>query len=86
MEHISDTYIGLPANLNELGYNQADILIDLQGAARTEVGITSGSLELSNVNLSTEMTNLITAQRNYQFSSRAISIADQMLGLINGIR
>ena len=86
MEHVSGTYIGLPANLNGLGYNQADILIDLQGAARTEVGITNGSLELSNVNLSTEMSNLINAQRNYQFSSRAISIADQMLGLINGIR
>lgn len=86
MEHVSETYIGLPSNLDELGYNQADILIDLQGAARTEVGITNGSLELSNVNLSTEMSNLINAQRNYQFSSRAISIADQMLGLINGIR
>jgi len=86
MEHVSDTYIGLPSNFAELGYNQADILVDLQGAARTEVGITNGSLELSNVNLSTEMSNLINAQRNYQFSSRAITIADQMLGLINGIR
>ena len=86
MEQVSGTYLGLPSNMNELGYNRADILVDLQGAARTEVGLSSGSLENSNVDLSTEMSNLINAQRNYQFSSRAISIADQMLGLINGIR
>ncbi|MEK1829652.1 flagellar basal body rod C-terminal domain-containing protein [Priestia megaterium] len=26
------------------------------------------------------------AQRAYQFNSRSISIADQMMGLVNGIR
>ncbi|MER2115561.1 MAG: flagellar basal body rod C-terminal domain-containing protein, partial [Solibacillus isronensis] len=36
--------------------------------------------------VSKEMTNLIQAQRSYQFNTRAITIADQMLGLINGIR
>lgn len=86
MEHVSDTYIALPTNLNELGYNEDEVLTDLQGAARAEIGVTSGALESSNVNLSTEMTNLINAQRSYQFNSRAITIADQMLGLINGIR
>ncbi|HWK21998.1 MAG TPA: flagellar hook-basal body protein [Ureibacillus sp.] len=86
MEHVSDTYLGLPTNVNELGYNEADILVDIQGAARNEIGMTNKSLEVSNVDLSTEMSNLINAQRNYQFNSRAISIADQMLGLINGIR
>ncbi|RTQ89827.1 flagellar hook-basal body protein [Lysinibacillus telephonicus] len=86
MEHVSGTYIALPANLNELGYNQGDVLTNLQGAARNEIGIAKGKLEMSNVDLSKEMTDLINAQRSYQFNSRAISIADQMLGLINGIR
>lgn len=86
MEHVSGTYIDLPANLNALGYTQADILTNLQGVARNEVGITNGKLELSNVDVSKEMTDLISAQRSYQFSSRAITVADQMLGLINGIR
>lgn len=86
MEHVSDTYIAMPTNLNGLGYNRADILTDLQGVARAQIGIKNGALESSNVDLSTEMTNLINAQRNYQFNSRAITIADQMLGLINGIR
>ena len=86
MEHVSGTYIALPANMDEIGYNEADILTDLQGATRIEVGVKNGALESSNVDLSSEMTNLINAQRSYQFNSRAITIADQMLGLITGIR
>lgn len=86
MEHISGTYIGLPANLVELGLTEADILTDLQGAARSDIGLQNGALEMSNVDMSKEMTDLIAAQRSYQFNSRAVTIADQMLGLINGIR
>jgi len=83
MEHISDTYIGIPEDLTQF---EGQVLIDLQGAARSEIGIKNGALEQSNVDLSKEMTELITAQRSYQFQSRAITLADQMLGLINGIR
>ena len=86
MESIGDTYIGLPDNLEELGYAQQDILINLQDGARSNISIKNGALEMSNVDLSKEMTDLIAAQRSYQFNSRAITIADQMLGLINGIR
>ena len=86
MENLGGSYIGLPNNLNELGYNQQDVLTNLQGGARNNVGIKNGALEMSNVDLSKEMTNLIAAQRSYQFNSRAVTIADQMLGLINGIR
>jgi flagellar hook protein FlgE len=38
-----------------------------------------GELEMSNVDLATEMTSMITAERGYQANSRTISIADQML-------
>lgn len=86
MENLGNTYIGLPDNLEELGFAQQDILINLQGGARANVSIMNGALEGSNVDLSKEMTDLIAAQRSYQFNSRAITIADQMLGLINGIR
>ena len=44
------------------------------------------ALEASNVNSQKEMTDLISVQRNYQFNARAVTLADQMLGLINGIR
>ncbi|WP_107942047.1 flagellar hook-basal body protein [Metasolibacillus sp. FSL H7-0170] len=86
MEQISGTYIGLPTNLAALGYTQADILTDLQGAGRAEIGLSIQTLEMSNVDISKEMTDLIATQRSYQFNSRAVTLADQMLGLINGIR
>ncbi|WP_375540520.1 flagellar basal body rod C-terminal domain-containing protein [Peribacillus simplex] len=44
------------------------------------------SLKTSNVDLSKEMTDLINVQRSYQFQSRTVTMADQMSGLVNGIR
>ncbi len=38
-----------------------------------------GSVEMSNVDLATEFTNMITAQRGFQANSRVISTGDQML-------
>lgn len=86
MEHISGTYIGLPRNMADLGVNAADVLTNLQGADRNVIGLQNGVLEGSNVNYEKEMTDLINVQRNYQFNARSVTLADQMLGLINGIR
>jgi flagellar basal-body rod protein FlgG len=47
--------------------------------------IKQGFLESSNVDISQEMTDMLKAQRGYQANSRAISYADQMLGIANGI-
>lgn len=41
--------------------------------------ITSGYLEMSNVDLSSEFTTLITTQRGYQASSRIITVSDTLL-------
>lgn len=41
--------------------------------------ISSGSLELSNVNLSDEFTDLITSERGFQANSRVITTADEVL-------
>ena len=51
-------------------------------------GVTaSGAVEMSNVDLASEFTNMITAQRGFQANSRVISTADQMLqDLVNLIR
>lgn len=86
MERLSGTNFALPGNLAELGVTQQQVLTDLRGAARNQVGIESGILEGSNVNYEKEMTDLITVQRSYQFNARTVTLADQMLGLINGIR
>ena len=79
-------YIAPPENLQALGYTEADIFTNLNGENRTRIAMQSGYLEQSNVDLSREMAELISTQRSYQFNSRAVTIADQMLGLINGIR
>jgi flagellar basal-body rod protein FlgG len=47
--------------------------------------IQQGYLEASNVDLSKEITDMITTQRGFQFNSRSISFADQMMGIANGI-
>jgi flagellar hook protein FlgE len=41
--------------------------------------ITPGSVEMSNVDLAQEFTNMITAQRGFQANSRIISTSDDML-------
>lgn len=41
--------------------------------------ITAGALEMSNVDLAAEFTNLILAQRGFQASSRVITTSDQVL-------
>lgn len=87
MERLSATNIGLPANLADLGLTPQDVLTNLQGpAARSVITMENNALEGSNVNYQKEMTDLISVQRNYQFNARAVTLADQMLGLINGMR
>lgn len=86
LESSGGNLVSLPSNMDELNLGVEDILTELTGIQRNQVSIQQGVLEKSNVSLSDEMTNLITLQRSYQFQSRAVSIADQMLGLINGIR
>jgi flagellar hook protein FlgE len=45
----------------------------IQGAIR------SGALELSNVDLAQEFTNMIVTQRGFQASARSITTADELL-------
>lgn len=48
--------------------------------------ITSGMLELSNVQAVEEMVGMIKAQRAYELNSRSITTADQMLQEINNLK
>lgn len=83
LEQIGENLFVLPDNLVELGYVPADILNVIPPA---EVSVRQGYIEMSNVDLSKELTDLINAQRSYQFNARSVTMADQMLGLINSIR
>jgi hypothetical protein len=42
-------------------------------------GISAGTLETSNVDLSEEFTRLIIAQRGFQANSRIITVSDEMI-------
>jgi flagellar basal-body rod protein FlgG len=48
--------------------------------------IEQGALETSNVNVVTEITNLITAQRAYEMNSKVIQAADEMMSTISRLR
>jgi flagellar basal-body rod protein FlgG len=48
--------------------------------------IQQGFLETSNVNVVSEITNLITAQRAYEMNSKVISVSDEMSSSLNQLR
>ena len=48
--------------------------------------IESGALEMSNVDLTTEMTNLIVAQRAFTANSKIISTSDEIMQEINNLK
>jgi flagellar basal-body rod protein FlgG len=64
------------------GFNIADYVKLMQS---NEVQLSSGVLEGSNVDLTKEMTDMMTTQRSFQMNARAVSYADQMIGIANGI-
>jgi len=74
-----------PAGLMKMGDSMFAVSGNSGEAAmyRPMVGSTSkvkpGALEMSNVELETEFTNMITIQRGYQASARVVSTSDQML-------
>lgn len=48
--------------------------------------IIGGALEVSNVNMAEEMSNLVIAQRAYGFSVKALQTIDEMIGMANNLR
>jgi len=48
--------------------------------------VMQGFIETSNVNVVSEITNLITAQRAYEMNSRVITTSDQMLSTLTNLR
>ncbi|GAA8065752.1 flagellar basal-body rod protein FlgG [Helicobacter pylori] len=81
-----------PAGLHSMGDNlfsitnaSGDAIVgnpDSQGLGK----LRQGFLELSNVRLVEEMTDLITAQRAYEANSKSIQTADTMLQTVNSLK
>lgn len=51
-----------------------------------QVAIRSGFLEKSNVDLTTEMANMVQVQRAYQLTARTLSSSDTLMNLANNMR
>jgi flagellar hook protein FlgE len=74
-----------PAGLMKVGDSMFGVSNNSGEAAMYQPGVGSttkvkpGAIEMSNVELETEFTNMITLQRGYQASARVITTSDQML-------
>ena len=82
LESAGQNMFRLP-DLNAFNINFGDVIQPL-GAQNNLVQ--SGMLEQSNVDIAEQMSDLLMAQRAYQFNASTISTSDQMLGLINQLR
>jgi flagellar hook protein FlgE len=52
----------------------------------SQSAVTSGALEMSNVDLAQEFTNMIVAQRGFQANSKVITTADELLSDVVGLK
>lgn len=82
LEATGENFFRMP-DIDELGFNFNEIVQDV---APNDSLLKSNALESSNVNISEQMTDMLIAQRSYQYNARTISMGDQMSGLINQLR
>lgn len=65
-------------NMYQVSANSGSPVLGFAGEG-SQSSITSGALEMSNVDLAQEFTGMITAQRGFQSNARVITTADEML-------
>ena len=58
----------------------------MQAVQNDDRVIQNGAIEMSNVSMQDQMTDLINAQRSYQMNARSVTMSDQMQGLVNQLR
>ncbi|AWZ48216.1 hypothetical protein C3495_05025 [Clostridiaceae bacterium 14S0207] len=74
---------------NALESKGNSVYVPKQGATELpadDYSIHSGYVELSNVDLGDEMTDLIITQRAFQLSANALKTSDEMWGMVNNLR
>lgn len=82
LQSSGENQFALP-DLEQLNLVEDEVYQDVSGQ---EGSVQQRALEMSNVDTATEMTELLIAQRSYQFNAKSISMADQMSGLIANLR
>ncbi|EPE63495.1 flagellar hook-basal body s family protein [Exiguobacterium sp. S17] len=74
------------SELRPLGNNVYSADLDIEVDRPVGNLLLEGTLESSNVDLMKEMTDMTITQRAYQMNSRALSMSDQMMGLVTSLR
>jgi flagellar basal-body rod protein FlgG len=77
-----------PHNLESVGDN-AFVTTQASGnavAAPASTLLKQGTLESSNTDMSQAMTDMIEVQRSFQMTSKALTMADEMMGIANGVK
>jgi len=75
-----------PYGLTNKGDNLYEITATSGDAIAINGQLQSGCLESSNVDLATEMSNLIEIQRAYQFNAKLVQTADELANITNNLR
>jgi flagellar basal-body rod protein FlgG len=77
-----------PQGLQSVGENAFVVTASSGPATRAGTGtvLSQGALEMSNVDVSDEMVQMIDAQRAYQLASKSITTTDEMWQMANGIK
>lgn len=68
------------------GLNADEVVAPIIPGTNNKVAIRQGYLEQSNVDMATEMTDLVRVQRAYQLAARALSSSETMMQLANNLR
>lgn len=71
---------------SESDLSGSPILMTDETTGDTTASIINGVLESSNIDLGTEMVNMITIQRAYQLSAKVVQTADQIEEIVNNLR
>ncbi|ADU28049.1 flagellar hook-basal body protein [Ethanoligenens harbinense] len=74
-----------PQNLTALGGSLFAASASSGAAQVSDEGVLQGAYETSNVDLSSEMGNMIVTQRGFQMNARVVSTADQIESYVNDL-
>jgi len=68
------------------GLNVDEVVARIIPNGDNKIAVRQGYLEQSNVDMATQMTDLVRVQRAYQLAARALSSSDTMMQLANNLR
>lgn len=84
LDELGGGQYGASANSGVTGTNNP--LYEVGGSGTAAGTISSGTLEMSNVDLAQEFTDMITTQRGFEANAKVITTADQMLQVLTNLK